>query len=54
MKAHRFGGLELSICEVVIPYVGNIFNAFLMYSLNLQVFLQLKSSLYCRNTVNSL
>lgn len=28
MKAHRFGGLELSICIVVIPYVWNIFNPF--------------------------
>ena len=52
MKAHRFGGLELSICIVVIPYVWNIFflNMFreFRYSYN--------SSLRfdCRNAVNSL
>ena len=42
MKAHRFGGLELSICIVVIPYVWNIF--IFKYVPRISVFLQLKSS----------
>lgn len=34
MKAHRFGGLELSICIVVIPYVWNIFKLLNMFLMN--------------------
>ena len=53
MKAHRFGGLELSICIVVIPYVWNIFsplNIFreFRYSYNSSVCFD------CRNAANSL
>lgn len=54
MKAHRFGGLELSVCKVVIPYVRNIFSRFkyiprIVGILTTQVF-----AFDCRNTVNSL